>query len=193
MSPRTGKQLEELRSSRKEAILEAALHVFAEEGYHSASVSKISKMARVSKGLMYNYFDSKEALLKELLNSVFDNVMHSMGYFGGQEMNDALMIQHIDKSFEIVKSNRSHWILYFSVITQPKVVSLAMEQMLPKVEPYLLSLYNYFAAKKHKDPQVVARYFCATLDGAQMQYLFDPENFPIEDVKKLIIKQFVKQ
>ena len=60
MSPRTKQQFEEIRSDRKDQLLDAALHVFAEEGYHSASVSKIAKYAGVSKGLMYNYFHSKK-------------------------------------------------------------------------------------------------------------------------------------
>ena len=44
---------------RKKAILDAPLQVFADEGYHNASISKIAKAAGVSKGLMYNYFESK--------------------------------------------------------------------------------------------------------------------------------------
>jgi AcrR family transcriptional regulator len=60
MSPRTKQQFEDLRKDRRQAILDAALTVFANNGYHSASVSMIAKEAGVSKGLMYNYFESKE-------------------------------------------------------------------------------------------------------------------------------------
>ncbi len=65
--PRTTKQFKDMRTERRVSILEAALHVFAEEGYHSASISKLSKYAKISKGLLYNYFESKEELLKILL------------------------------------------------------------------------------------------------------------------------------
>ena len=55
MSPRTTVQNEIIREERKAQILDAALHVFAEEGYHSASVSKVARRAEISKGLMYNF------------------------------------------------------------------------------------------------------------------------------------------
>ena len=71
--PKTPKQFEDMRTERRIAILEAALHVFAQEGYHSASISKVSKYAKISKGLLYNYFESKEELLKILIGSLIDD------------------------------------------------------------------------------------------------------------------------
>ena len=65
--PRTEKQFEEIRATKKALILDAALQVFARDGYHNASISKISKQAGISKGLMYNYFNSKEELLEILV------------------------------------------------------------------------------------------------------------------------------
>ncbi len=50
-------------SNKKEAILYSAFQVFTEKGYHQAKVSEIAERARVGKGTVYEYFDSKEALL----------------------------------------------------------------------------------------------------------------------------------
>jgi AcrR family transcriptional regulator len=191
MAPRTEEQYEEIRGGRKASILDAALHVFGEEGYHSASISKISKKAGVSKGLMYNYFDSKEELLKELLDDVFQTIMDSMGIVAGEVITDELLIQHIETSFDVLVENKAHWKLYLSMIMQPIVMEMAMEQMLPKIEPYMMSLMEYFQKKGHEDPMVMVQYYTSTLDGVQMRALFDPENYPIEEVKKLIIKQFI--
>ena len=191
MSPKTEEQFEQIRSDRKASILDAALHIFGEEGYHSASISKISKRAGVSKGLMYNYFDSKEDLLKELLDTVFDTIMDAMGIVAGEEITDELLVSHINRSFEIVENDHAHWKLYFSVVTQPNIMEMALEQMIPKIEPYMMSLVEYFAKKGHKNPMVTARYYTSTLDGVQMQAIFDPNNYPIEEVKQLIIKQFI--
>ena len=66
MSPRTEEQFEEIRESKKNLIQEVALELFATRGYHSTSISMIAKEADISKGLLYNYFESKE----ELLNSM---------------------------------------------------------------------------------------------------------------------------
>ena len=72
--PRTAKQLEEIRKDRKLAIMETALEVFAEHGYESTSISMLAKRAGVSKGLMYNYFKSKEDLLATIMNDGIDEI-----------------------------------------------------------------------------------------------------------------------
>ncbi|HRW21852.1 MAG TPA: helix-turn-helix domain-containing protein, partial [Bacteroidales bacterium] len=63
MSPRTPEQFEEIRLSKHKLILDTAMKLFASSGYHNTSISKIAKEAGISKGLIYNYFDSKEDLL----------------------------------------------------------------------------------------------------------------------------------
>ncbi|UJF35922.1 TetR/AcrR family transcriptional regulator [Paenibacillus hexagrammi] len=48
------------------AILEGALRVFAEHGYHRSQVSKIAKEAGVADGTIYLYFKRKEDILTSL-------------------------------------------------------------------------------------------------------------------------------
>ena len=60
MSPKTVVQNKIIREEKKDLILTTALKIFAEEGYHASSVNKIADKANISKGLIYNYFDSKE-------------------------------------------------------------------------------------------------------------------------------------
>ena len=64
MSPKTSGQFKEIRADKKQLIIDTALNLFANKGYHASSISMIAKEAKISKGLMYNYFDSKEALLR---------------------------------------------------------------------------------------------------------------------------------
>ncbi len=51
------------RTDRRRRILDAAVEVFAERGFHRTRVSDIAKRAGVAYGLIYHYFDSKEAVL----------------------------------------------------------------------------------------------------------------------------------
>lgn len=48
---------------RPQEILDAALTVFAERGYHDARLEEIAEAAGVTKGAIYHYFDTKEELL----------------------------------------------------------------------------------------------------------------------------------
>src|SRR5919201_4209808 len=48
---------------RKRQILDAAVRVFARNGYHASRVGDVAEEAGVAYGLVYHYFDSKEAVL----------------------------------------------------------------------------------------------------------------------------------
>lgn len=54
---------------KKEAILKAALDLFAERGYHGTSVGDIADRARVGTGTIYRYFQDKEALVNALFQT----------------------------------------------------------------------------------------------------------------------------
>jgi TetR/AcrR family transcriptional regulator, fatty acid metabolism regulator protein len=51
---------------RRRQILDAAIHVFARQGFHACRVSDIAREAGVAYGLVYHYFDTKDQVLNEL-------------------------------------------------------------------------------------------------------------------------------
>jgi TetR/AcrR family transcriptional regulator, fatty acid metabolism regulator protein len=51
---------------RRRQILDAAIRVFARQGFHSCRVSDIAREAGVAYGLVYHYFNSKDQVLNEL-------------------------------------------------------------------------------------------------------------------------------
>src|SRR5512146_3209234 len=52
--------------AKRRAILDAAITVFARQGFHSARVSDVAAEAGVAYGLVYHYFDSKDQMLNEI-------------------------------------------------------------------------------------------------------------------------------
>ena len=190
MAPRSEAQFAEIREARKRQILLAALHVFAEDSYHGSSMAAVAKHAKVSKGLIYNYFKSKEEILISLVTDVFDEVMEHLDLNPDVELDKAGFIKVIEKSVDEVVKNPQRWKLYMSLSFQPDVTPILMQQMMPKIQPFMIQLTNYFVAKGHEDPMTVMRYYSAILDGVQMHVLMDPENFPVEKVKQMMIDQF---
>jgi AcrR family transcriptional regulator len=73
-----------LSPEKRAQILSGAAEVFAADGYEGASMARIAAVAGVSKGTLYNYFDSKAALFTAYvaetcdrnLARVFDNAGH---------------------------------------------------------------------------------------------------------------------
>lgn len=71
MSPRSKQQFLALREKSIVRIVEAATELFARQGFHGTSITAIAQAAKVSKGLMYNYFEGKERLLDAILDKAF--------------------------------------------------------------------------------------------------------------------------
>lgn len=61
---------ERRRENRRAAILDAALRVFGEKGYHQTHVSDIIAEAGIARGTFYLYFESKSAIFLELLDGL---------------------------------------------------------------------------------------------------------------------------
>ena len=57
------------KEARREQILAAAKTVFARKGYHATTIADVAKVARISYGSIYWYFDSKDALFHALMDS----------------------------------------------------------------------------------------------------------------------------
>ena len=62
------------REERRGQILDAALTVFSQKGYHATNVSDVAAQAGVSQGTIYWYFESKEELFTAAMLSVFTDL-----------------------------------------------------------------------------------------------------------------------
>lgn len=59
---------EQRREQRRVEILQAAKEVFAERGFHAASINEVIKRAGIARGTFYLYFTSKDAVFESILD-----------------------------------------------------------------------------------------------------------------------------
>lgn len=198
MSPRTPKQFGEIRESRRMQIMETALKLFALEGYGHVSISRLSSEAGISKGLMYNYFKSKEALLAAIIEHGMQNVMNLIdpnqnGIVEPREMED-----FIRKIFTAVRSHQEYWILFISVIMQPNVTEhLKDNDMMLSMQQFMAMLLKYFENCGFEDPELEMITFSALIEGfgALLIYAYPVFEFPGELLTKFenrIIEMYAK-
>ncbi|PMB02394.1 hypothetical protein CEN49_25705 [Fischerella thermalis CCMEE 5273] len=65
--PRTREQNRRIRKQRMEQILQAALQVYREKGYHGSEMGEIARRAQLGRGLVYYYFKDKEDVFISLI------------------------------------------------------------------------------------------------------------------------------
>lgn len=189
--PRTTKQFEDMRTERRVAILEAALHVFAEEGYHSASISKVSKYAKMSRGLLYNYFESKEELLKILIGSLIDDEIKMLNSILEKPLTEESCIQLTNESVKTIKKHPKQWKLYFDMSSQDEVQKIMKDKHSPIQALFAEKFTQFFKDKGHENSLQQMQYFITVFTGMKISYIMQPETYPIEEMKQLIIKQFI--
>jgi TetR/AcrR family transcriptional regulator, fatty acid metabolism regulator protein len=59
------------QEERRRQILDAAVRAFAKKGYHASRVSDIAEEAGVAYGLVYHYFESKDAVLESIFRDMW--------------------------------------------------------------------------------------------------------------------------
>ena len=72
------------QKNKRTRIIDAAINVIAEKGYHSARISDIAKRAKVADGTIYLYFKNKEAILL----SIFEEKMTDLIVLVREELSD---------------------------------------------------------------------------------------------------------
>lgn len=68
------KRAAETRENRRVQILDTALRLFSEAGYHQTSISDIVRAAGIARGTLYLYFDSKQDIFHELLENLLSHL-----------------------------------------------------------------------------------------------------------------------
>lgn len=63
---------------KRRLILDAAVRVFARQGFHTCRVSDIADEAHVAYGLVYHYFDSKDQILDTLFLERWDILLRAI-------------------------------------------------------------------------------------------------------------------
>jgi TetR/AcrR family fatty acid metabolism transcriptional regulator len=85
----------QLIAARKNQILDAAAAVFAEKGFHPTTIRDIAKQAGIADGTIYNYFDSKPALLMGIFERMRDALAQETPLLDPTELDLRGFLRHL--------------------------------------------------------------------------------------------------
>ena len=92
--------------SKKEAILDAALTLFAEHGFAHVSVAMIAEQSDVTKSLIFHHFGNKEQLWDEVKQHYFNQYAQTQEILFEQEKNPLALIEKSMRNyFDFIKKN----------------------------------------------------------------------------------------
>jgi AcrR family transcriptional regulator len=124
---------------RRTGILDAALAVFSQRGYHAASIDDIASEAGISKALIYEHFASKQELYADLIaRNARELNQRVVGALVGVELESGVgrLASGLEAFFAFVEERRDAWRMLFRETTDPDaaaVVDRMVEQVTVEV------------------------------------------------------------
>lgn len=88
------------KEARPEEILDAALALFTEKGFAATRMNDVARLAGISKGTLYLYFESKEAIFHEVIQEMISPKIAQI---------ELLVEQHQGSRIELLKSLVHIW------------------------------------------------------------------------------------
>ena len=98
---------------RRELILQAAAGVFAEHGYHGASMTAIAAAAGIAPSVIYDHFSSKKDLHLELLTRHARAMVEATSRVPAGRTGEELVRRGTEAFFAYVEQNRFAWRMLF--------------------------------------------------------------------------------
>ncbi len=180
----------EIRKNKRALIMQTALELFANEGLNTP-ISKIAKKAGISKGLIYNYFKSKDDLLCEIASEKIKEIFNLFDPNHDGILTEKELLFFIEEGFNNINNNLDTWRLYFIIATQKKAQDIIANEVGVKMPIFIQVLENYFKTKNSKDPEADAMFFISAIDGAMFDAVLSPKYFSPEKLKQKIIETFI--
>jgi AcrR family transcriptional regulator len=199
MSPRSKKQFEEIRREKTELILAAALRLFASKGYHSTTISHITREAGISKGLVYNYFESKESILFTLIEN-YTNIIDSMlNPDNDDQITNAEMEEFFHKLTQSMIKDQDYWKLYTQLTTQEEVYRIYLSKIDPVQSSSFALLFRYFK-DRFENAEEELLLFTSVIKGFSLIMVYSPQfyseeliNSFLNRLKKMFIREKIKK
>jgi TetR/AcrR family transcriptional regulator, fatty acid metabolism regulator protein len=185
---------------RRRQILDAAVRVFARQGFHACRVSDIADEAGVAYGLVYHYFRSKEEVLDTLFTERWDILLQVIHDVDGADLPARDKLRAI--AAFIVDSYRHDPDLMKVIIVE---VTRAANSFGRTHAERIAQAYDLLAdvvAKAQEagtlradvSPRFAALAFYGVIEQVLTGWIFDPDDIPdteIEEAKDLVVETIV--
>lgn len=164
-------------TEKQEKILEAALELFAKDGFKTTSTNKVAKHAGVSEGLIFRHFGNKEGLLNAILKQgeekakvLFSNIIFETDPKETLRKTFDMML-----GFKSKEDDLEFWKLQYKIKWETEKYGEH------KMEPLQLALKNAFTKLNYQSPVMEAQLILLALDGIATKFILQ-QKFDLEKI-----------
>lgn len=171
-------------------LIEIATQLFSERGFENTPLSIICERANVSKGLISHHFKSKNGLLREIFTKTTQliveiNSAHDLTLSPKEQLRELL-----ESFFIQLEDDKLLFQFNLNMIAQPNTRKILSDLIKERSAFILDSTLSVFDKIDSNTSLVISYMFISELDGIAFNYLANYEDFPLEQIKNLIIKKY---
>jgi len=168
----------------RDEILKAAMHLFANRGFHETSMSEVAREAHVSKALIFWHFKTKEELFVAVLNRLLEPYFIDFAEEAGVLDERAQIRKLVEFYLDFVRDNASSVRFFLAQMLHDQRFSEGLnEQVLKIYSGYRGMLVELIARAQQKGlcalrftPQAAAGFLLSALNGILIEHLFVANN-----------------
>ena len=192
MSPRP-----DVSEARKKQIMDAAVVVFARRGFYEARMEDIASEAGLSKGALYWYFDSKDAIISALMEHIFSRETAAMAPLLESDAPAAERLRAVTDYF--VRELFDELVDLMPVMYEYYAASMREEPVRTFLQGYLGSYREMLATlvqqgidrgefRDDVDAGDAAMMVASLYEGAAFLWFLDPDEVNIESLSETSVR-----
>jgi AcrR family transcriptional regulator len=177
----------DVSKERQNQVLDAAVKVFSRLGFHKASMDTIAEEAEMSKGLLYWYFKSKDAIIAAILKRFFALEQRNLAALENPQGSATERLLQYNQ--EVLEKTR-----YLNLLMPIALEFYALAARQEDVKAFLKEYFKEYREKftglirqgiaqgefKAVDPQEAATTLVALYEGTFLLAAIDPKAFNLE-------------
>ncbi len=178
----------DVSKERQNQVLDAAIKVFARLGFHKASMDNIAEEAEMSKGLLYWYFKSKDAIIAAILKRFFILEQNHLAILKTEEVSATERLLRYNE----ILMGKTHYLRvlmpiameFYALAARQENVKAFMKDYFKEYRDILADLVSQGIAQgefKAVDPQEAATTMVALYEGTFLLASIDPKAFNLEN------------
>ncbi len=188
MSPRSKKLAEQMKAESRKAILNASLKLFAKKGFSATTTDEIARKAKVSKGLIFSHFPSKEDILFSMIDDNIERLVPNLDNSEDNRPPKEKFISFIEGWLHVLKTEPDLIRLSLQLNLDDAYRKIIAKKGKELIERFVSRLRKLFKQLGSKNPDIDCYLLMFIFDGISANYTVAPDLFPIETLKEHFIK-----
>ena len=188
MSPRSKELSRRMKAESRSAIISAALELFAKKGFSATTTEQIAKKAKVSKGLIFTHFATKQEILLTIIDEEFGRLMLNFYEDAEARSPKERFIFLVDSWVNILKNKPLLVRLTLQLNLDDEYRKLMKKKGKQYVEIYFEKTRAFLIQLGSKNPDLDSYLLSVLFDGFASNYTVAPDLFPIDAIKDYFIE-----